>query len=102
MTKNQAVTDYMHPQYARSLAEFGIPRELPKCRGWILQRQIPGFPYYDGMGCYPLFSCQDWAQLFADLQTLSTELISQSVVTDPFGDFDAAYLRECFGDRFSE
>jgi hypothetical protein len=56
MTNNQAVTGYMHPQYARSLAEFGIPRKLPRCRGWILQRQIPDFPHYDGMGCYPFLS----------------------------------------------
>ena len=99
MTNNRAVTGYMHPEYAQSLAEFGIPRELPTCKGWILQRQIPGFLYYDGMGCYPLFSCQDWTQLLVDLEDIGTNLISLSMVTDPFGEYDVAYLRRCFRDK---
>ena len=102
---NQAVTGYMHPQYAHSLAEFGLPRELPRSRGWILQRQIPDFSYYDGMGCYPLFACQDWAQLSNDLDQLGRDLIALSIVTDPFGEYDGAYLRRCFQDvvlRFKE
>jgi hypothetical protein len=96
MTKNQAVTGYMHPQYAQSLTEFGIPRELPRCRGWILQRQIPDFSYYDGMGCYPLFVCQDWAQLLVDLEDIESELVSLALVADPFGGYDLSCLRQGF------
>lgn len=92
------VTGYLHPSYAESLAEFGTPRELPRCGGWILKRQIPGFPDHDAMGCYPLFLCQDWSQLHADLEDLGDELISLSLVTDPFGEYDVAYLRRCFKD----
>jgi hypothetical protein len=92
------VTGYLHPRYAQSLAEFGIPLELPRCGGWILQRRIPGFPYYDAMGCYPLFACREWSQLFADLEEIGGELVSLSVVTDPFGEYSAAYLRRCFRD----
>jgi hypothetical protein len=90
------LTGYAHPEYAHSLAEFGSPRELPRCGGWILERQIPGFPYHDAMGCYPLFSCQDWSQLHADLEDLRNELVTLTLVTDPFGAFDVAYLHQCF------
>jgi hypothetical protein len=89
---------YMHFGYAESLAEFGVPRELPRCEGWILERQIPGFTYRDAMGCYPLFCCRDWSQLYADLEDLDDELVSLALVTDPFGDYDPAYLRRCFRD----
>lgn len=27
------MTGYLHPGYAESLAEFGAPRELPRCGG---------------------------------------------------------------------
>jgi len=90
------LTGYAHPEYARSLAEFGDPRELPRCGGWILERQIPDFPFKDGMGCYPLFSCQDWSQLHIDIEELKNDLISLVLVTDPFGDYDLAYLQRCF------
>lgn len=92
------LTGYMHPLYAESLGEFGKPRELPQCGAWILERQIPGLSYRDAMGCYPLFACQDWSQLHADLKNLRKELVSLSLVTDPFGDYDVTYLRRCFRD----
>lgn len=92
------VTGYMHPRYAESLTEFGTPRELPRCGGWISERQIPGFPYHDAMGCYPLFACQDWSQLYADLEDIGNDLVSLSLVTDPFGEYDPGYLHRCFKD----
>jgi hypothetical protein len=92
------VTGYLHPGYADSLKEFGIPRELPRCKGWLLERQIPGFPYRDAMGCYPLFACQDWTQLHTDLNEAGSELVSLALVTDPFGDYQPIYLHRCFGD----
>jgi hypothetical protein len=90
------LTGYAHPEYAYSLAEFGNPRELPRCGGWILERQIPGSPLKDGMGCYPLFACHDWSKLHEDLNDLEADLISIVLVTDPFGDYDLAYLQRCF------
>ncbi|MCK4820160.1 hypothetical protein KA005_30625, partial [bacterium] len=90
------LTGYAHPEYARSLAEFGTPRELPLCGGWILERQITDFPYRDAMGCYPLFSCQDWSQFHADLEGLGNGLVTLALVADPFGAFDLAYLQQCF------
>jgi len=92
------VTGYLHPDYARSLAEFGTPRELCRCGGWILERSIPGFPHCDAMGCYPLFACQDWSQLEADLEEIADSLVSLALVTDPFGDYDPALLQRCFPD----
>jgi hypothetical protein len=90
------ITGYVHPDYAASLAEFGTPRELPHCQGWILEREIPGFPDRDAMGCYPLFACEDWSQLHRDLDEVGDGLVSLALVTDPFGDYDAVYLRRCF------
>jgi len=92
------VNGYLHPGYAESLAEFGTPRELPRCGGWVLERQIPGFSDRDAMGCYPLFCCQDWSQLHIDLAEIGDELVSLVLVTDSFGEYDAAYLLDCFKD----
>lgn len=89
---------YSHPQYAKSFMEYGTLIELPKSKGWILKRQIPGFPAYDAMGCYPLFTCQEWSKLWADLENIGDELVSLSMVVDPFGEYDLAYLHQCFKD----
>jgi hypothetical protein len=64
----------------------------------MLVRQIPGSDLQDAMGCYPLFVCKDWGRLNHDLKDIGESLISLSLVTDPFGDFDEAYLHECFSD----
>jgi hypothetical protein len=90
---------YLHPQYAASFAEFGVPRELPRSGGWILERVIPCGPFRDAMGCYPLFACRDWSQLAADLENAAAGLVCLSVVTDPFGAYDPALLQVCFPDK---
>ncbi len=51
------------------------------------------------MGCYPLFSCLDWSGLKADVDELAADLISVSLVTDPFGDYDRQALERCFVDK---
>jgi Acetyltransferase (GNAT) domain len=94
----EAATGYLHPQYCQSLSEFGRPRSLPESGGWILERQIPDSPHWDGMGCYPLFVCENWSQLHADLAGIGNSLVSLAVVTDPFGQYDLAWLKECFPD----
>ena len=93
------VTDfigYAHPKYALSLEEFGEPRELPHCAGWILVRPIPGTPYKDAMGCYPLFACRDWTKLHEDLEDVCSDLVSIALVTDPFSGVSPVYLEQCF------
>ncbi len=77
---------YAHPRYAESLQEFGEPRELPHSGGWILERPIPGTPFKDAMGCYPLFACRDWNKLCADMKQVAADLVSVVFVAEPFAD----------------
>jgi hypothetical protein len=92
------ITGYLHPQYAASLSEWGAPHELTHCGGWILERTIPGSTARDAMGCYPLFVCQDWSKLPADLDEIRNDLVSLAVVADPFGDYEINELHQYFGD----
>ncbi len=41
--------------YADSLSEFGVPHELPKSGGWILERKIADTRYADGAVVIPCF-----------------------------------------------
>jgi len=92
------MSGYLDQVYAESLSEFGTPRLLDQCRGWLLEREIPQTNERDAMGCYPLFACENWSHLKSDLQQLAGDLILVSLVTDPFGEFDVEYLRDCFPD----
>ncbi len=91
-----AATGYLHPGYAASLAEFGVPRELPRSGGRVLERPIPGTGAWDAMGCYPVFTCRSWERLPADIAELSDRLVSLVLVTDPFASLDQAVLDACF------
>ena len=91
------ITGYLHPGYAESLREFGIPCELPRSGGWVLKRPIPGLRYWDAMGCYPIFCCLEWGSLQHDLEEL-TDLVSLVAVADPFGTYDEQLLCRCFPD----
>lgn len=75
---------YRHPDYARSLAAYGNPRHLLHADGWVLERDIPGSPYRDAMGIYPLFYCRDWQALPDDIQALrKNRLVSLVLASDP-------------------
>jgi hypothetical protein len=87
---------YAHADYAASLASFGTPRHLSRCDGWILERQIPGTPYRDAIGPYPLFSCRDWSLLAQDLDEIGTDLVSLMVVPAPFDGYSRPLLEGCF------
>ncbi len=89
---------YASPEYAESLSELGVPRRLHRSQTHVLERHIPDSPYYDAMGCYPLFACEDWSRLDEDIQDLGKQLVSLTVVTDPFGNYDPPLLEQCFGD----
>lgn len=91
-----AGSGYAHPAYAAALAEFGEPRELPRSGGRLLVREIPGTPYRDAMGPYPLFSCRDWRGIRDDLEDLRDELVSVTLVADPFGGHDPPLLEAAF------
>ncbi len=89
-------TGYAHSLYAASLAEFGRPRRLPRCGGWLLERDIPRCAARDAMGLYPLFVCRDWRQLPADIAELSEQIVSLVLVADPFGNHNPALLTRTF------
>lgn len=90
------MTGYLHPAYADSLVEFGTPRALSRSSGWILERPIPNTAKSDAMGCYPMFACQDWSQLGADLAELEGRLVSLALVADPFSGVQPAELARLF------
>lgn len=71
---------------------------LPRSGGWLLRRRVPRGEGHDAMGCYPLFTCADWRALGCDLDEAGGDLVSVSMVTDPFADIEAAQLREIFPD----
>ena len=87
---------YASREYAESLAEFGTVQELPGCRGTLLVRPIPSSSLFDGMGCYPLFCCQDWDALRDDLEPLAERLVCVGLVTDPFASADHSQLQATF------
>jgi hypothetical protein len=87
---------YGHPKYAESLAEFGEPRRLTGAGGSVLLRSIPGTPWRDAMGTYPLFCCSRWESLADDLHAMSSDAISASLVADPFGGHDDTLLAATF------
>ena len=87
---------YADPVYARSLTEFGQVAELERSGGWVLSRTIPGTPYSDAMGCYPLFACRDWHGLARDLASLPGDPVSLMIVTDPFGAPSEGQLTQLF------
>ncbi len=76
---------YADSRYAASLREFGSPVTLSRSGATVLKRAIPGTGSFDAMGCYPLFSCRDWSLLHEDLRDLQEDLVSLTIVTDPFG-----------------
>ena len=74
---------YACSAYAESLREFGTPRRLPESGDWILERLIPGSPFHDAIGCYPIFSCADWSKIRLDFENIGDELVSLSITMLP-------------------
>ena len=87
---------YLNSDYALSFEEQYNPIRFEVSKGLILRRKIQGVDLYDAMGCYPLFFCEDWSSLQIDIENNDLELISLTVVTDPFGGYDDALLGSCF------
>lgn len=92
------VNGYLTKEYADSLCDTGTARELPNCKGWIIERSISGTQSVDATGCYPVFACQDWSGLKTDIESLEGRLVSLSLVSDPFGDYSETLLKSCFPD----
>jgi hypothetical protein len=49
------------------------------------------------MGCYPLFCCEDWSALPADLAAEGSRWVSLVLVTDPFAPVNRTVLSSGFG-----
>ena len=96
--EHHTMTGYLHQGYADSLSEFGSPVHLPHSRGWIMKRRIPGTIHHDAMGCYPIFMCRNWSRLHMDLADIGDQLLTLTLVADPFGSYDINYLQKCFKD----
>jgi hypothetical protein len=92
------LTGYLHPDYAASLRDHGRSQMLPRSRGWILERRIPDTGDNDAIGSYPLFCCADWTALPDDLAGIEGEIVSVTLVADPFGGFDVPALERSFPD----
>lgn len=75
---------YGGAEYAGSLAEFGSPRALPHSGGWLLDREIDSRGWRDAASPYPLFVCDDWDGLRDDFQDIGEELVTVTLVSDPF------------------
>ena len=89
---------YQHRAYAEALSGLGTPLFLPRSRGWLLQRTIPGTGMRDATGVYPLFSCANWDALGDDLDALAGRLVSTVLVADPFGEYSNDQLQRWFPD----
>lgn len=88
---------YSSELYANSLTEGDAVECLSGCRGQILVRRIGGSNLSDAVSPYPLFCCENWDRLHEDIDQLKG-VVSLSLVTDPFGDFEIDLLRGCFPD----
>jgi len=95
------MSGYLHPLYVQSFSEIGTPLFLPRSKGWLVKREIPSTNYYDAMGPYPLFFCDHWYALIEDLNDLSDELVSVSLVIGPMMKFSKGSYSEYF-DIFKE
>ena len=90
---------YLHPLYAKSFSELGEPIFLAESRGWLIKRRIPGTDYFDAMGPYPLFLCEEWGKLTDDLEQLKQDLVSVTLVIPPLMQFPVEKFQNYF-DRF--
>jgi hypothetical protein len=68
----------------------------------LLDCEIPGSDLHDARGCYPIFTCQNWGSLQADLELLDDRLVCVRLVTDPFADVGLSQLARAFPDACFE
>lgn len=87
---------YASEAYGEACLDHGTPRRLSASGGTVLLRRIAGTPFMDATGCYPLFSCQRWDRLAADVSELARDCVSLVLVADPFAPVDPTYLGTIF------
>jgi hypothetical protein len=87
---------YAHDSYVQSLAEFGSLVRLGGSGVSLLSRAIPGSPWRDAVGAYPLLVCDDFDALRQDFLDLGSSLVSVACVLDPFSTPSPAVLADVF------
>ena len=91
---------YCSKDYIHVFSDQGKPVFFDQNMGNLIMRPIFDVPdTYDAMSCYPFFCSTNWSGLCSDINSLSGDLVSVSLVTDPFGDFRIAELRKIFANR---
>jgi hypothetical protein len=96
------ISGFLHPGYADSLREFGLPLSLPRAGGAILVRELPpdtDCTGRDAVSCYPCLACRSWTELGTDLDELGEQLVCLAVAPDPFGDYTIEDLHVWFPDH---
>ena len=87
---------YSHNRYAESLSEFGAVITLQNAGGYLIKRKLPSSEYFDCIGCYPLFACRYPGALAADLHSLPEDIVSVTLVPDPWAGLDREELARSF------
>jgi hypothetical protein len=87
---------YASREYAQSFGEWGEVLPLAGSGGHLLMRPVAGSAQRDAGGCYPIFSCVRWSELASDLKHLPADLVSLTLVTDPFCPLAEGELRQMF------
>ncbi len=85
---------YSSPHYFAALGESGVP--LGQTGGSLITRSISGSNQTDLAGIWPLFTCQNWAGLAADIDALKTDHVTVTLVSDPFAPLSQADLGAIF------
>ena len=80
----------------KSLSEFGALLTLQNASGYLIKRRVPHSEYFDCMGCYPLFACRYPEALAADLRSLPDEIVSVTLVPDPWAGLEREELTRSF------
>ena len=81
--------------YARSLSYLGPAIYLAASQSWLIRRPIPNTPYFDAMGCYPLWCCDQWSKLDEDLSQLN-DIVSVVGIASPLASHTV--LKKVFSD----
>lgn len=92
------MSGYAAGEYAESYPGASVARRLHACDGWIIEREIPRTQALDAVGSYPLFQCERPERLGEDIEALGDDLVSISMVLDPFANWDPARLQNWFPD----
>lgn len=94
---------YLSARYLDSLRFYAEPLALPQSGGWLLKRPLTSPGLADLCGPYPIFRCQDWSGLAADLAELESDprLVSLVLVTDALDPPPLSLLESLFPHRCS-